>query len=514
MAIYPTGLHTVALYLRKSRADLESEKRGEGETLSKHKRALYALAAKYDYVISDIYEEIVSGERIIDRPAMQRLLQTVELARYQAVLCMDVDRLGRGNMIDQGIIQDIFKQSRTLIITPRKVYDLQDDMDEEWSEFEAFMARRELKMITRRMQRGRRQSALEGKSISRKPPYGYLRDHTLHLHPNPTTAPIVKMIFALAAQGHGAKRISTHLTKLGIKSPSGKDYWDRSTIDSILKNPVYQGHIRWGHYRYQKTTNGKTGYTRSLAEEQTTVMKYHAHEPLVDHAHVAKYLAHVSHHPSVPSNKTLANPLAGLITCVRCGRAMLRKKTYNRPHHRLVCTTPSCLTKGTHFEYVERSITQTLQSVLAGIHLQPERLQKALAVSQPKPDWVEHQIAQLQASISQNEKQLAHLHDILEQGIYNIATFDARRNLLLQRLQDLDHEVQKARHEATHKAHTLPIPHVVHTTALSPWDLYQNASTNELKNELLKLFILRITYRREKEWTQPDHFELHISLRF
>ena len=54
---------------------------------------------------------------------------------------MDLDRLGRGDMKDQGIILETFKESKTKIITPRKTYDLTDEFDEEYSEFEAFMAR-------------------------------------------------------------------------------------------------------------------------------------------------------------------------------------------------------------------------------------------------------------------------------------------------------------------------------------------------------------------------------------
>lgn len=514
VANYPINLHAVALYLRKSRADLEAEKRGEGETLSKHRRALYTLAAKYNYPIVDTFEEIVSGERIIDRPEMQLLLHEVEQNRYQAVLCMDIDRLGRGNMMDQGMIQDLFKRTQTLIITPRKVYDLQNEMDEEWSEFEAFMARRELKMITRRMQRGRRQSALEGKSVSRKPPYGYLRDATLHLVPDPVTAPIVQMIYSLAVDGHGAQYISNHLTKLGIKSPNGHDHWDRSTIYSILNNPVYQGHIRWGHYRHQKNTKRNTGYVRTLADEQTRVMTYHAHEPLVDSQMYSRYLEKRSKQPSVPLSKTLTNPLAGLVICALCGRTMMRKKTYNRPHNRLLCATPGCKTRGTHFEWVEQRVLQTVQEMLSGMQLAPDILLTTSHSKQPEFTWFDHHIHQLRAMITQTQKQLVHLHDLLEQGVYDSSTFESRQTLLQQRLLLLEHDLVIATDEREQVVHadTLPLTHNLQD--LNPWTLYQMTPSCEFKNKLLKLFITRITYTREKTWKEPDHFHLDIFSRW
>ena len=55
----------VAIYLRKSRADEELERTvGEGETLTKHKKALLKIAKERKYDIIEIKEEIVSGESL------------------------------------------------------------------------------------------------------------------------------------------------------------------------------------------------------------------------------------------------------------------------------------------------------------------------------------------------------------------------------------------------------------------------------------------------------------------
>ncbi|HEY8395564.1 MAG TPA: recombinase family protein, partial [Bacilli bacterium] len=56
----PSGEYFI--YLRKSRADLEAEARGEGETLAKHRKALFRLAREKGINVTQVYEEIVSGE--------------------------------------------------------------------------------------------------------------------------------------------------------------------------------------------------------------------------------------------------------------------------------------------------------------------------------------------------------------------------------------------------------------------------------------------------------------------
>ena len=92
------------IYLRKSRADQEAELRGEGETLARHEKALLELARRQHLPIADIYREVVSGETIASRPMMQQLLSEVEQGVWDGVLVMEVERLARGDTIDQGIV--------------------------------------------------------------------------------------------------------------------------------------------------------------------------------------------------------------------------------------------------------------------------------------------------------------------------------------------------------------------------------------------------------------------------
>ena len=152
----------VCMYLRKSRQDEELEKRENTDTLARHRSTLLEVAKKQHLDIIEVHEEIVSGGSIASRPKMLKLLEEVRNNMYDAVLCMDLDRLGRGGMQDQGLILDTFKETNTLIVTPDKTYDLNNELDEEMTEFKSFFARRELKMITKRMQRGRIKSIEEG----------------------------------------------------------------------------------------------------------------------------------------------------------------------------------------------------------------------------------------------------------------------------------------------------------------------------------------------------------------
>ena len=86
-----------AMYLRKSRKDDYNE--DISEVLARHKTTLTALAKNMHLHVTKIYQEVVSGENISNRPEVQNLLRDVEKGLYAGVLVMEVERLARGDAI-------------------------------------------------------------------------------------------------------------------------------------------------------------------------------------------------------------------------------------------------------------------------------------------------------------------------------------------------------------------------------------------------------------------------------
>ena len=194
------------MYLRKSRADVEAEAHGAGDTLARHQDELLRAAKRLNLPVSKIYREIVSGDSIAARPVMQQLLDEVERGMWEGVLVVEVERLARGDTIDQGIVAQAFKLSHTKIVTPAKIYDPNNEFDEEYFEFGLFMSRREYKTINRRLQRGRVASVMEGKYTGNIPPYGYTRvklqnEKGWTLEPDPDEAETVRLILSFTRSG-------------------------------------------------------------------------------------------------------------------------------------------------------------------------------------------------------------------------------------------------------------------------------------------------------------------------
>ena len=234
-------MNNVALYLRKSRDDDEIKE----ETLARHEKMLLDYCERYNLNIVKIYKEVVSGESIANRPEMQRLLDDVAKGSYNGVVCVEIERLSRGNQIDQCEILEVFKASKTKIYTLNKIYDLsKDEIDEEFFEFALFMSRREYKIINRRLQRGRMQAQNEGYYIGSILPYGFSKikgDKGFILTPNDDSK-VVELIFNKYLEGVNVATIANYLNDNGVK-PHRANKWTQQTIRNVLRNKVYIGLI-------------------------------------------------------------------------------------------------------------------------------------------------------------------------------------------------------------------------------------------------------------------------------
>lgn len=509
----PTDLDSF-LYLRKSRKDIEEEKKAieEGrpfDTLERHRRQLLELAKTERHNIIDIFEEVASGEYISERPMMQELLRQVETGIADAVLVMDLDRLGRGDMLDQGIIDRAFRYSGTMIITPTEVYDPESETWELIFGIKSLVAREELKTINKRLQRGRRTSAKEGKSISKKPPYGYLRDENLKLYPDPDTAWVVKKIFEMMAAGMGRQAVAQELDRLGVKPPGGGSHWPPSSVSFIVKNEVYLGHIIWGQKRYVKI-NGK--YQKRKVPREQWFRHDHAHEPLVSEelfkqanvAHSGRWRA-----PTVET-KSLSNPLAGILRCELCDHVMVMTPRKDRPNDQIRCMQPSCKgkQKGINFSLVEERILQGLAQIVESFEVNDSMIERkennsVIPIKRKALDKKQKELEDL-------HKQKNNLHDLLEKGVYDIATFMERQKVIAERIKEtqevidqLQEELKQEEERERHRSEFVP-------RIKSVLEAYRQTDDVEKKNRLLKSVLEKATYRREKDWNKKDQFVIQL----
>ncbi len=490
-----------SLYLRKSRTE---EHMGLEETLERHRTALLAYAQQHGFLVreEDIYEEVVSGESLFARPQMLRLLEAVSAGRYKAVLCMDMQRLGRGGMYDQGIILDTFQQSRTLIVTPERIYDLTRDMDQEAAEMQTFLSRSEYRMITKRLRRGVLQSVQSGAYLANAP-FGYRKatvDKTPTLEVVPEEAEIVRMIFEMYRDGSGCTLIERAVNALGVHGRRGSRF-NRNTIRLILDNPVYIGKIRWDRTNTVKTGVGEQRKKRVVYNSADRWQIIDGRHPAIidDRLWEAVQERRRSRYFYV-DNKHVASPLAGLVRCSQCGRLMnMQGKNKGVPY--LLCPTPGC-SAGAKFELVEQSVLLQLQEMARGLELSMQQQ------SPPDTTRLETALRRAQEQLARLSSRRDRLYSLLEDGVYTREVFAQRMEILNKDETSLQAHIAALQEEirsALGRDKRAQLERL--RTVLERY----GTSSLAAKKELLYSVVSVIRYTKKKK-TKPADFSLDVVL--
>ncbi len=489
------------IYLRKSRKDLEAEAHGLGETLTRHEGILNSLAAGRHLHIEKTYREIVSGESIASRPVMQHLLAEVESGLWEGVLVMEIERLARGDTIDQGIVQRAFQYSRTKIITPAKSYDPSDEFDREYFEFGLFMSRREYQTIKRRMQTGKYAAVREGKWPFNTAPYGFRREKlpggkgwTLSLHDQEANA--VRLIFSLytGKEKTGISSICRILDCLNLP-PRRSKTWSENSIRDILSNPVYDQKVSIGKRKVQtRITDGVPEKIRPRTQDYLVAQGRHPR--MIPHTVFVKAQSLLASRSQKPAqNREMHNPLSGLIICCACKKKMQRRPVSNPEKNSgaccdlLICSTKNCPTVGSPLELVERQLVGALEEWLSSYRIIP---------GIDKDERREAAADLLRSSRAEYDKLLAQedsVYRFLEQGIYSKEIFQKRLEALQIRISEVSARI-KVLTDLTEKNREDISGFAGKECGILSF--YREMSVRD-KNCLLKLILNRAEYRKESK---------------
>ena len=513
---------SVCIYLRKSRADREAEARGEGETLARHERILLDLAKQRGYQLGAIHKEVVSGETIADRPVMQQLLREVESGMWDGVLVVEVERLARGDTIDQGTVARAFQYSNTKIITPIKTFDPNNESDEEYFEFDLFMSRREYKTIKRRLNAGRISSVKEGKYCGNKPPYGYERvklekEKGYTLRPVPAQAEVVKMIYTWYAgdgcEQIGVAKIVRKLNDMGIKSALGSD-WTPASIQGVLTNPVYIGKIRWNGRKVVKTVqNGQVVKKRPRSKDVLVCDGLHTAVISEDLFNSVQEIRKKNPPRPISIKNTVRNPLAGIVYCSKCGRAMVRRPYQKRGQEdTLMCPYTSCPTVSSKLSLVEKAVIDGIEEIV-----EEYKLNNDISVSSKDIDLgivsKQNLIHEKESELERLNNQKAKQYDLLEQGIYTTEVFLERSKAIAESIQTCSGTIEKLKEEISHDKTIIE-----QQSAFIPRceELLNNywSIDMESRNKMLKSLIDKVIYTKDSKnaYGRGDEIKFELDI--
>lgn len=249
-------------------------------------------AKQYGIKVYDVYiDDGISGT-VLKRPAFERMKQDIIDGKINMVLMKDTSRMYR-NMEGSSEFEDNFCKAHNVTIcyngqAPGK------------SAEESFLEKRMKRMfdeyhpcdISAKVKATKNLNAKQGKFNGSIPAFGYKKvDGDIHRLTPSEDAVYVKEIFERVAAGHTPREICDDFNRRGIRTPgqlASKEYregrdtgkawmWEVATIYSMLRNPVYLGHMVQGKRRNQSYKSK----VRVVVSPEDYIVKENQHEAII-----------------------------------------------------------------------------------------------------------------------------------------------------------------------------------------------------------------------------------------
>ena len=497
------------MYLRKSRQDNPDE--SVEEVLSKHEAILQEWARRElgrEIPEDCIYREVISGESISERVKIQKVLSRIEDPNVAGVVCVDPQRLSRGDLMDCGTLINTFLYTKTLVATPMMTYDLSNKMERRFFQDELMRGRDYLDYVKEVLTRGRIAAVKKGNYIASKPPFGYDKvtigkDHTIV--PN-KDADVVRMIFDWYVNERiGYQQIANRLDDMGIK-PVSTDRWLKNTIAEMLRNVQYDGKVCYNRKKsITVIKDGEKKISRPMAAEEDMIIVEGKHPAIVDHELFMAAQKIINNNPRVTYDKELRNAFAGIMFCADCKRGLYYNGYGGRRAGRLECRKkPKHFKSAVYKEVVDAVVLALEYSELPNLEaLQKNNAGTSAAIQQQILKRLEEE---MQGYREQEEMQ----YELLETKRYTQELFEKRNSVLRQRMAECEAQIQKARKALpdaiNYEEKTIQLKQAIQA-------LKDDSLSPEEQNRFLKAIVSRIELSTTDKGVKKTDLNLKIFLK-
>jgi site-specific DNA recombinase len=407
------------------------------------------------------------------RPALEQMRDLAAAGGLDRLYVHSPDRLARKYAYQVLLVDELRQCGVDVVFLNRQIgTSPEDDL---LLQVQGVIAEYERAKIRERCRRGKRHAGRRGHvNVLSGAPYGY-RYVSKHEGDGEASyrivleeAGIVRRIFEwVGVDRFSIGEVCRRLKREGIASPGGKNYWDRTTVWGILKNPAYKGSAAFGKTRIGpmrprlRPQRGQAEHPRraystyDVPPEDWIPIPVPAiiSEELFDA--VAEQLAE-NLARSRQRKRGERYLLQGLLTCHQCGHAFYGKalslsaskgKRRDYAYYRCIGTDAYrfggqriCYNKQVRTDLLEAAVWKDVCSLLS----EPERIEREYQrrLANKKKSGRSQTADSLAASIKRVKRGIARLIDAYEDGLVERAEFKPRIKRAKDRLAKLEAQAQ------------------------------------------------------------------------
>lgn len=523
------------IYCRLSKDD---DLQGESASIGNQRDLLTNYCKSQGWTIVQVYQDDGYTGLNTDRPDLQRMLNDVRMGVINLVITKDLSRLGR-NYLDTGyLIEKFFPKNRVRYIAFNDGIDTEGD-NNDIAPFKNVLNELYSKDISKKVHSSYMVAAQKGKFTGVVPPFGYLKDteEKGHLIIDNETAPYMREIFRMAAEGRGPNHIRRWLEENKVPCPAwwnrqrgfrntmtkweksdpenGRFVWDFSIIKDMLMNPVYMGAMA-SQKRYYKFKAGVLGEKKP----DEWIIIENCHEPIVD-KNTFMIVQSKMQSRTRPRSTGEFSLFAGILKCGECGKSLTYRES--RPNKEPIpiycCKTYNAYGKGhctqhrVPMQLLKDKVLSVIRDYAQKVNINPDDVTERLNQIRQSKEISEHET--LVSAIAQDEdrlkmlgKMFAQLYEDRLMGSISEENFDMMRNKTQNEQRELESRI------AANKAQLSAIEHCEDQPQQWINLIKDYTDIEDLDAETLNRLVKRIVVHEEIDKDHVRHQKIEIYFNF
>jgi site-specific DNA recombinase len=506
----------VAIYVRVS-----TQRQAQTQTINQQLDRLRKAASDRGWSLAEenVFRDDGYSGASLRRPGLDRLRDQAALARLDAILITDPDRLARNFVHQALLLEELQRHGCKVEFTDRPLSD--DPQDQLLLQIRGAVAEYERTLIAERTRRGRLHKLRSGQMLPwTRPPYGYRADPDRPRDPagvraDPTESALVAEMFDwYAREGRSMLGLAGRLRELGVPSPTGKEYWGQATIRGILSNPTYTGTLYANRTR-ARPAKVRRSSTHPIGEPRDSQAPLPAEQwvPIATVPAIVTRELFDRVQAKIATNRAFARRnntaadylLRALVSCGGCGLACQARRTLPTGKTYYVCTGKNLQVRrrtGTtcRSRFVPSGLLDDLVwSDLADLLRRPDRVTAALRRA-AGGCWLPQELKARQENLRRGRASLAQQVERLTEaylsGVVPLAEYQRRRAELERRDGSLVLQQEQLSGEASRASEVAGLVTAAEDFARRV-EAGLDAATFERRRELVELLIDRVVVTGE-----------------
>lgn len=367
------------------RLSKEDRRKSESDSIANQRKLVmdFISANPNITLVKEAYDDGYTGTNY-DRPGFKSVVEALKNGEADCVIVKDLSRLGREYIETGKYIEMTFPEMNVRFIAINDDVDTSNRSygDDLMIPFKNLMNENYCRELSYKLRRQFKIQRDNGEFINNFASYGYRRDpkdkHKLVI--DECASEVVKGIFEMTIKGFSPDRIAAYLNKNGIMAPyeykrqtsnytsgfkgAGESLWNHVTIRRMLANTVYIGELAQGK---TATPSFKIKKARTLSRDMWSIVENN-HEAIIEPEVFQTVQKILSRDIRISSNEQVVQPLAGVVFCGDCGRAMCRRnvKRGNKTFHYYWCGAykrkQGCTTHNISQEMLEKAVFDSIKN--------------------------------------------------------------------------------------------------------------------------------------------------------